>query len=222
MPCLRATLALLALASWGCAGGRVQGGATDDVTASPDATDDVTATEPLDDAPSVFDVTALDGALDTAFTEVPRDASAFDRAFDDAPRELSVIDRATNDLPFVDRSEPPAPDIAPNDTAPPWDVRADACTGTLCGGLCVDTRSDARHCGGCNRACVTPPRVREGAVRCLASTCGRLRTGLRRVRRRRRQRLRGRPAQRRHLRELHGLLRRTDPRVRVPRRHVGL
>lgn len=164
-------LTLLA-ASWSCAGGRVQGGPTDDVTTTIDSVDDVAVTEAPDETLTFFDITTPDTAPDAAPLDAASlDAPPFDRALEDVPRDLAVRDRAANDLPVADRTEPPAPDIPPSDSPPPWDVRADACTGTLCAGACVDVRSDVRHCGGCGRACVTPPHVREGAVRCLASTC---------------------------------------------------
>ena len=56
------------------------------------------------------------------------------------------------------------------DTACPVGTRCDhaACvcpSGTLCGGECVNTRSNPLHCGGCFQACSEEERCRDGRCR---------------------------------------------------------
>jgi hypothetical protein len=48
------------------------------------------------------------------------------------------------------------------------DVESATCTAgtTSCGGACVDTRADARHCGGCGLACATGEYC-NGASKCV-------------------------------------------------------
>jgi hypothetical protein len=57
---------------------------------------------------------------------------------------------------------PAAPVPLPRDPAPPCEVDRSAC-----GGTCVDLRVDARHCGGCDRACGSN-EICSGAT-CVAS-----------------------------------------------------
>jgi alpha-tubulin suppressor-like RCC1 family protein len=44
---------------------------------------------------------------------------------------------------------------------------ADACARTVCGDVCVDTQTDARHCGACGRGC----SVANGDAGCVAGAC---------------------------------------------------
>ncbi len=45
---------------------------------------------------------------------------------------------------------------------------AEPCAGAVCGGVCVDTQSDARNCGRCGNAC---PSGTNGDARCEAGSC---------------------------------------------------
>lgn len=66
--------------------------------------------------------------------------------------------------------EPPAP--APS--VGPTPCTGDACPcpddGTRCDGTCVDTTSDAEHCGGCGTACALGERCEGGACVCPGAT----------------------------------------------------
>lgn len=51
------------------------------------------------------------------------------------------------------------------------DAPLEACAGAMCGGGCVDTRTDPRHCGTCERDCSTLPNVVGTAVLCESGAC---------------------------------------------------
>src|SRR6201999_914126 len=46
---------------------------------------------------------------------------------------------------------------------------ASACSATPCGDACVNTSTDANHCGGCDTACPTPA---HGQAPCPGGKCG--------------------------------------------------
>ena len=65
-----------------------------------------------------------------------------------------------------------ATDATPDATEASVDVAgedADACGLTVCGGACVNTATDTRHCGACAAAC---PSIANGAATCRGGTCG--------------------------------------------------
>ncbi|MDB4930182.1 MAG: hypothetical protein JWM10_2666 [Myxococcaceae bacterium] len=119
------------------------------------------------------DETAADGSIDAP---VARDVSATVDV-GDAGSDVAVTDDGTiadlGGTDAADADEPPdvlAGDVvvAPADAGDAGVVDAGVrCVPPLaeCGaGACVNTRTDAAHCGGCNRACAT-------GARCLAGTC---------------------------------------------------
>lgn len=66
-----------------------------------------------------------------------------------------------------------APDPGPGDAASAVDACAtEGCAApcprdqSRCGTVCVDTRSDPAHCGGCDRACDEGTECRSGACQC--------------------------------------------------------
>ncbi len=105
-------------------------------------------------------LTVVGGSTD-ADTDAPDvatlDAGSFDLGPTDVPSPLDVPSPDVPSLPDV--VDVPAADVPAADVPPTC-----AATQALCDGRCVDTTSDAAHCGACGRAC------QPGEV-CGASTC---------------------------------------------------
>jgi hypothetical protein len=107
----------------------------------------------------------------------PRDASGMDAAIDFP--DAALPDAPGLDAPFTDDAFVATMDAGSLDAAAPRDTGTDAwspdagrCTGTMCGGRCVDTTRDPMHCGGCDRPCSLPfASSTYVASRCTVATC---------------------------------------------------
>ncbi len=151
-------------------------GLPDGAPATEDAIEEPAVDAPVDtprdvrDASDVATDAPRDAALD-APADVARDAAA-DVALDtpsDAPRDVATDapSDAPRDVAFDTPSDAPrdaAPDAAP-------DVPPDNGCGalSLCAGACVNTQTDARHCGACATACSAPANA---TPTCAAGRCG--------------------------------------------------
>jgi hypothetical protein len=95
-----------------------------------------------------------DGTYDHCACGSPNDVHGTDAVADVAPPPPDTMEAATP-------TDVAAPDVQPD---------ADACAGTVCGGACVDTRTDARHCGNCSTDCTMLAHV-AGSIACVAGGC---------------------------------------------------
>jgi hypothetical protein len=90
-----------------------------------------------------------------------------------APADAAVSDVVVIDTPAAidapDIDTPPTVDAPGVDTPPVIDAPLTCDAGTiLCGASCVNTATDASHCGACNRACETGWSCVTGTCACAA------------------------------------------------------
>ena len=131
---------------------------------------------------------ALSAAADVGpAIDAVTDLAEDDRAtHDDAPSDAVAEDRgALLDAEGLDAMDVPGPedggpaaDVSDVPDVPgdlgrdvAVDLPTDRCTGSgraVCDGVCVDTRTELRHCGGCGREC--PVRV-NATTACVSSAC---------------------------------------------------
>ncbi|MDB4931393.1 MAG: Tryptophan synthase alpha chain [Myxococcaceae bacterium] len=150
---MRARVACLALA--------LTGGCLHDWDAIPGPTADAGVDDIAVDAPVGVDAIDVPVTIDAPDAPAAIDAPDAPAAIDapDAPAAIDATD-ATDATDAPDASD--AADVPINPCM--------ASSGTLCGGTCVDTLTDARNCGACGTNCATLPHSTAGA-RCSVGLC---------------------------------------------------